>query len=51
MTIEQFSQTRFGAGMQVRINKTGVAYHEGEFYTSLDDLNWFHCEWVEIVNE
>lgn len=65
MTVEEFSQTRFGAGMQVKINKTGeirdiisvdfetnkigVAYNDGEFYASLDDLNWFHCEWVELV--
>lgn len=65
MTIEEFSQTRFGAGMQVKINKTGeirdiisvdfetnkigVAYFDGQQYNDLDELNWFHCEWVELV--
>lgn len=67
MTVKEFSQTRFGAGMQVKINKTGeikdiisvdfetnkigVAYFDGQEYNDLDDLNWFHCEWVELIEE
>ena len=65
MTINEFNNTRFGKGMQVKITKTdeikdiisvdfetndfGLRKNEKQEYESLEDLNWVNCTWVELV--
>lgn len=64
MTIEEFSKTRWGAGMKAKIlstekvkdivsvdfekNAIGFSHYLWDG-SSVDDLDWEHCEGAELV--